>query len=152
MTLRSVLLLTLVLGLAACGSRFNPANWARGSDNEVALIPEGGFLSETETREVVSQVTDLRVEKASGGVIIRAVGLPPRQGYWAGELVSDTNDKPENGVLTYTFRIAEPYALTREGTPYSRQVIVGHFVSNVKLRGVTSIRVLGAQNSRSVRR
>ena len=152
MTARIFITLTLVFGLAACESRFNPFNWFSDSEETVALYPEGGFPSDNDLRVVVAEVSELAVLRASGGAIIRATGIPPRLGYWDGELVPENDEKPVNGVLSYVFRIAEPYDTTSVSTPYARQVIVGHFVSDTKLAGVSQIRVLGETNSRSARR
>ncbi len=152
MTARTLIAITLILGLAACESRFNPFNWFSGGEETVALYPEGGFPVDNDPRVVVSEVSELVVLRASGGAIIRATGIPPRQGYWDGELVAENDETPVNGVLTYVFRVAEPFVETRASTPYSRQVIVAHFISDTKLAGVSQIRVLGELNSRTARR
>ncbi len=129
-------------------------NWFQGSREEtIALIPEGGFPEDRDLREVVSQVTEMEVLRTAGGAIIRATGLPPRQGYWAADLVPENTDElPVNGVLTYVFRIHEPRNATHSSTAYARQVHVAHFVSDTKLEGVSQIKVVGAENSRTARR
>lgn len=153
MKVRVLVLASLLIGLAGCSSRsdLNPFNWFRPTD-QVAIIPEGGFPEDNDQRILVQQVTQLRVELASGGAIIRAVGLPPRQGYWDAELVPVNDEVPENGVVSYRFRIAEPFDATRTGTPYSRQVVVAHFISDFRLRDVRRIQVIGEANSLSARR
>lgn len=153
MTGRLLITLTLVLGLSACSSQLNPLNWfSGGSDDGIVLEPEGGFPSDNDSREIIAQITDLKVLRASGGAIIQVTGVPPRQGYWNAELVPENNENPENGVLTYVFHISEPARPTATGNPYARTVYVAHFISDIRLEGVRQIRVLGEQNSRISRR
>ena len=144
----ATLLLSALL-VTGCASKFNPFNWFKRSTNETVQVSPGQVL---DTRGLVDQVTSLQIEQTNGGAIIHAVGLPPSQGYWDAELVAENDEKPVKGVLTYRFRIEKPYEFKRASTPTSREVVVGHFVSNIKLQGVTSIRVLGTKNARSSRR
>ncbi len=146
----AVILLSVVL-LAGCASKFNPLNWFGGSREEAlkeAEIP----TKIADLRTLVAQVTYLQIEKTGGGAIIHAVGLPATQGYWDAELVAEFDEQPVNGVLTYTFRIQQPFSAQNISTPYSREVNVGYFVSNQVLEGVKTIRVLGANNARSAKR
>ena len=150
---RLIIAITLVLGLSACSTGWNPLNWFKNSsDGAIALIPEGGFPVDNDFREVVTQVTEMKILRASGGALIQVTGLPPSQGYWAAELVPENDERPDGGVLTYTFRVYQPSEPTATGTAYSRKVLVAHFVSDAKLVGVSQIRVLGAENSRIARR
>ena len=150
---RLLIVLSLILGLSACSSKLNPVNWFSGGSNDgIVLEPAGGYGSETDSRELVSRVTEFKVLRNAEGAILQVTGLPPRQGFWSAELVAENDERPVNGVLTYTFRISEPPANTRQGTPYSREVIVAHFVSERRLAGVRQIRVIGANNSMSARR
>ena len=146
--------LVALLALAACGdSGLNPFRWfGGGSQDNVRLYPEGGFAERVDFRDLVAEVTRLEAESAPGGVILHATGLPPRQGYWDGELTSDTGFIPEDGVLTLMFRIRPPLTPTDVNTPRSREVEVGLFLSRQKLAGVREIRVTGQSNTRSLRR
>lgn len=144
---RLFLISTVALVMTGCGD-FT----LRNDDGRVALHPVDGYSEDTEVRELVAQVTDLNIEQTPSGVIVHVEGLPPRQGFWAGELIAENRGKPVDGVLTYAFRIAEPYEQTRQGTPHSRRVHVAQFVSNVKLREVRQIRILGEGNSLTARR
>ncbi|MCI2393134.1 hypothetical protein [Aliiroseovarius sediminis] len=146
---------SLVLGLSACGggASLNPFNWFQSDGvKEVAVVPEGGFLEDQEYRGLVTQVVDLQVLRSTGGAIIRAKGLPPRLGYWDAQLVAENGGRAVDGVLTYMFRISEPPYRTNAGRPKQREVYVGRFVSNARLQGVRSIRVIGESNSRSASR
>ncbi len=145
----------LILGtlvLTGCASKLNPFNWFKRGSQEETLAADFNPKVIVDGRQLVDQVTVLTIEKTPGGAIIHAVGLPPTQGYWDAELLAENAEKPVNGVLTYQFRIQQPPGFERESTPQSREVVVGHFVSNSKLQGVRQIRVLGARNARSSRR
>lgn len=145
----ATLLLSTLL-VTGCASKINPFNWFKRSTNETVEQVAPGFV--LDTRGLVDQVISLQIGKTNGGAIIYAVGLPPSQGYWDAELVAENDEKPINGVLTYKFRIDQPYEFKRASTPTSREVVVGHFVSNIKLQSVSSIRVLGTRNARTSRR
>lgn len=155
MTARILIALSLAFGLPACSGGFslNPLNWFGSSGpEEVALTPEGGYPDSRDFRIPVQQVTALRVEKTTAGVIVYATGLPPRVGYWDAELVADNDGEPVGGVMSYVFRISEPRWRQPTGTPYARTVHVAQFISNAKLAGVSSIRVTGETNSMTGRR
>lgn len=153
MSARALVTLTLFLGLAACDSKLNPLNWfSGGRDDGIVLEPKGGWADETDNRELIAQVTEFKVLRNSGGAILQVTGLPPRQGYWSAELVPENDERPVNGVLSYTFRISEPTTPTPQGSAYSREVVVARFVSQARLAGVQRIRIIGANNSMTARR
>jgi len=155
---RLFIALSLVLGLAACsnGVNLNPLTWFSGASNPddrlVALEPADGYPDDMDRRLRVDQVTALRIERTTAGVIVHASGLPPRVGYWDAELVPENDGEPAGGVMTYAFRISPPRWATPASTPYARTVEVAQFISNAELRDVRSIRVIGERNSRSARR
>ena len=97
----------------------------------------------------MDQVSRIAIDTAPGGAILRAVGLPPTQGYFEGALVLT---RSEPGVLTYAFRIVPPTAASRVSTERSREVVVGLFLSDQTLEGIREIRVQGARNARGLRR
>jgi len=151
---RVFITLAVVATLAGCAqvaeSRFNPLNWfGRSTQVETAVAGPG---QPGDARNLVAQITTLRIEQVPGGAIIRATGLPATQGYFDGELVPIGREVADNGVLSYQFRISPPFAQTRVSTTQSREVVVGLFVSTQTLTGVREIRVNGAQNALSVRR
>jgi len=142
----------IILGLTACGGslNLNPFDWGSSDRNRsVVVVPEGGFLEDQEYRGLVPQVIELQILQSPGGAIVHARGLTPRLGYWDAELVAENFERPDNGVLTYMFRISEPPFQTIAGRAQQREVLVGHFVSDTKLQGVRTIRVVGANNSRA---
>lgn len=141
--------LCATMALGACStisnSRLNPFNWFGGSE-ETAVVE---VVKPADKRLLVSQVTTLKLEKMPGGVIIRAVGLPPTQGYWEAELVA----RPvEDGVIIYDFRIFPPITAQISSTPQSREVTVGAYLSDVKLDAIRQITVQGANNALTSRR
>ncbi|MFT5345397.1 MAG: hypothetical protein ACI95S_001132 [Dinoroseobacter sp.] len=142
------LIATLVV--AGCGTRLNPLNWFGSSEETITAAP-ADFV--TDPRPLVSQVTSLQIERTVGGAIIRAVGLPPSQGYWDAELVPLNNEEPdENRVLAYEFRISTPVFARSVSTQQSREVVVAHFISDRGLDGVRRITVSGSETSRSTNR
>ena len=154
---RILISLSLVLGLTACSGgdiSLNPFNWFSkpGEEDYVALEPSEGWDYSRDRRILVEQVTALRIERTTAGVIVHATGLPPRLGYWDAQLVPENDGEPVNGVMRYEFRIATPRWATNASTPRARTVEVAQFISNAALRDVRSITVTGARNSRSARR
>lgn len=145
-----VVALCTTMALGACstisGSRLNPFNWFGGSEETVAAAPVG---KPADKRLLVAQVSDMKIEKMPGGVIVRAIGMPPTQGYWEAELVA----RPvEDGQIIYDFRVFPPLTLQSTSTSQSREVTVAAFLSNIKLEGINQITVQGASNARTSRR
>lgn len=155
---RALIATVLILGMAAgcariADSRVNPFNWFSRSTSAPTLAPAEGYDAfARDSRPLVDQVTDLVIERTPGGAVIRATGLPPRQGHYNGDLVSLSDGEPVNGVLEYQFRLIPPPGATRVSTVASREVVVGLFVSDQSLEGVREIRVVAQENSRAARR
>jgi hypothetical protein len=145
-----LVVLTLTLTLAACGSiresRLNPFNWfGRSQAAAPATLAQPGAA--VDTTPLVAQVVSMSVEPLAGGAIVRATGLSPTQGYWAGELVPRPLD--ENGRLVFDFRLAPPPEPKRVSTEFSRQVSVAAYLSDIKLSEINEIVVQGQLNARS---
>ncbi|WP_101341260.1 hypothetical protein [Cereibacter azotoformans] len=142
--------LALVLALGACGSRLNPLNWFGGSEAAPAtLAPAAPSGPAQDARPLMAQVISLDVEPNRGGAVIRAVGLPPTQGYWDAELVA----RPvQDGVITYEFRALPPPGPAAVSTQASREVTVGAFLSAYQLRSINQITVVAAGNALTSRR
>jgi hypothetical protein len=148
--------LAVTLTISACGtvreSRFNPFNWFGGSSEQPSgLVPAGGVAA-LDNRAVAQQITDLSVERAPGGAIVRAAALPPTQGWWDAELIAENDGRAVDGVMTYTFRIAQPPRPWPAGTPQSRELTAGAFIPNTRLEAVRQVVVRGAENQRVARR
>jgi hypothetical protein len=133
--------------LAACNSRYNPVNWFGGGQRSTEIAPPGAVL---DPRPIVPQVTRLVVDPHPSGAIIRVTGLPPRQGWYDGELVPVPGT--DATLLSYQLRAYPPHYQTLVSTPRSRELVVATFVSADKLAGVREIRVSGELNALSSRR
>ena len=153
MTGRIIIALMLVATIAGCArvseSRLNPFNWFGRSEKAEVAVNTG---QNVDPRSLVTQVIALRVEQVPGGAIIRATGLPSRQGYFDGVLLPVGREAADGGVRSYEFRASAPYEQTRVSTQQSREIIVGRFVSEQTLDGVRQIRVSSASNALVVRR
>ncbi len=147
--LRVTLALALILSLAACGSRLNPFNWFGGDREERIAARQVIEVAPGDQRQLVAEVVDLAVDPTAQGAIVRAMGRPPVQGFWDAELIEVERSE---GAVVYEFRVFPPITPTREGTPPSREVIVGANLSNFDLAGIRTITVIGAQNRRTVSR
>lgn len=143
-------LLVVVLGLGGCASRLNPFNWFGGDREERITIDETIVAEPTDGRQLVPEIVSLNVDPMPGGAILRAVGLPPRQGYWEADLVEVGRDGSE---IVFEFRVYQPYdPNTRVGPPQSREILAGTSLSTQDLAGIRSIVVVAQQNRRSVSR
>ncbi|TMM54717.1 hypothetical protein [Sulfitobacter sabulilitoris] len=171
-TLTALMLSTLVV--SGCGairdSRANPFNWfGRGEPTATApvnataanpLIPQrSGLFASARNRaaiytgQPIDTVTDLTIERIPGGAIIRATGVPARQGVSSVRLTPATaEDVPVNGVLTYRLDAVPAPGPQPVGSVASRQVVVARKVTDQDLRGVRSIRVEAARNALESRR
>lgn len=146
-----LVLAVAVLLLSACESKLNPMNWFGNSTEErVSALPETGEM--VDPRPLVDQISALAVERVPGGAIVRATGLPERQGYWEAALVPAPQDETPNATAVFQFRAIPPLEPTAQGTPQSREILAAVFLSDQSLQGVRTIVVQGARNRRSVRR
>ena len=142
--------LGLGVGLAGCArireSRLNPFNWGRSRERERVVLPE----APADPRARVAEVLTLVIEELPTGVIVRATGRTPTQGWWDAELVEQP--LTEEGVLVFDFRIFPPIERTDVNTPQSREVTVAIHLSNIKLEPINEIVVQGEANARALRR
>jgi hypothetical protein len=146
--------LMVVLTLGACGaireSRLNPFNWFGRSERAQPVAAPEAQVVPGDAREQVADVTALVIEPVTGGAIVRATGLTPRQGYWQAELVpQDVDDK---GGLVFDFLVFAPPGSSGVSTPQSREIVVAYFLSNFKLQTIGTITVQGKSGARSARR
>lgn len=149
---RWIFMVALVLALSGCGlreSRLNPFNWFGGGSRE-ETVADVDFVTRSDRRPLIDTVTELTVERLPGGILVRATGLPPQQGWHSAELVAENAGTPVEGVLTFAFRAAPPTSPTRVSTPQSREIVVATFVPDVTLANVRRIRVAGARNVRTL--
>jgi hypothetical protein len=148
-----VLILTLTAGCARLAdSRINPFNWfGGGKDTETTLTPNDAGPVE-DGRPLIDQVTSVRLDRAPGGAIITATGLPPTQGYYVAALLEPAEGQGEEGVLVFNFRALPPPDQRRVSTERSREITVGEFISDQTLANTRAIRIQGSRNARTVSR
>ena len=145
---RRIIILGGFLGLAACGGRLNPFNWFRRG-RKPQVVDETGFVAPVETRGLMTRITEVKVEETSTGVILRATGVMPAQGYHDAELVGLPLD--EDGVKVFEFRIRAPADTTGPGPEASRTITAAVAISYYQLDQIAALRVLGAENAVLVR-
>lgn len=138
--------LAVLLALPACGSRLNPLNWFKRAEPVAQTSQPAAPVQPADPRLLVAQVTALTLDRMPGGVIVRAVGLPPTQGFWEAELV-ERRDGTDPSILTYDFRVFPPIKPADVSTRQSREVVVATFVSNIKLANLSRIVVQGQGNA-----
>jgi hypothetical protein len=141
---RALILMTVLgLTLSGCGkTNLNPLQWfgkaRKGAQVEVYVAP-------VDPRGLMDKVTAMDIEPVRSGVLVRATGLPPTQGFWDAALVQLPNDG--SGTLVLEFRVFPPVTPAAEGTKPSRQITAVASITNFNLDGITSIEVKGAQNA-----
>jgi hypothetical protein len=148
---RPILTVALCGLVGGCESNLNPVNWfGGGTAPEPVLAPDGVPV---DIRPLIDEVTGVVLERAPGGVILRATGLPATMGYWNAALVPvDPDLRPdENGILAFDFRALPPPAPQPQGRPAAREIVTGQFLTTQTLRGVRVISVRAERNTRDVR-
>lgn len=174
LTLSALLISSMTLGGCAAvrDSSVNPFNWFGGSRSEPVatapvaastnpLIPSqraGLFGRKRAEREIylgtpIDTVSDLVIERVPGGAIIRASGVSQAQGLYEVRLTPETeDDEAVDGVLSYRLEGRLPENARPGGSVATRTVTAAHAVTDQQLRGVSTIRVVGARNARTSRR
>ena len=150
---RTTVALCLALAATGCGlaqSRLNPFTWFGKRETVVVdgrrPVTEGAVLILEDPRPLVDQVTSVSVERAAGGAIVKAEGVPIRQGSYNVDLVPENGGVPQDGTLVLSFR-AIPDLVQPQGTVRSRAVFGGAFLTDGDLAGVRAIRVQAARNA-----
>lgn len=139
----------LVAGCATIrDSRVNPFNWFGRS--EAVALPQGAAVARADGRVLVSQLSALHVERNAGGAILRAVGVPPTQGWYQAALVPAPDSTAED--MIFEFVLKSPAAGSRAGAPRSREIHAAYYLTNAQLAQLSRITVRGAENALSTRR
>lgn len=87
------------------------------------------------------------LERGYGGVIIRATGVAPTQGYFNAVLIPQNDARPdEAGVVTLRLAAVPPLSPQAIGPERSRLLMTAAFMTELRLRGVRTIRVISAGN------
>jgi hypothetical protein len=149
MRVAPILLLGLSLALPGCDGFSIPGF---NAEPPTTLEPEDGYLPEfVDSRPLVAELTNLRIEPTPGGVIVLADGLPPFQEYWQPDLVPAPGEAPA-GTLVFDFRLREPVDTALRGPASARTVHAAAYVTTPALAGIRTITVRSASNSLSRRR
>lgn len=162
-TLRLSLILLVAAGLSVTGcarlanSPLNPGNWfGRAQVVEAApvrdrrsLVPPGRLTVVSDTRRPVEVIADMEIARSPSGAVLRATGLAATQGYYNAELVLIG---AEGRTLVYELRAERPAGFEAIGPEATRRITAARALSVQDLRGVSAIRVQGAQNARVARR
>lgn len=135
------LILMSVLGLALTGCSLGKPK---------APDPLAAYAKPADTRDLIDTIQTLKIEPIRGGVIVRATGLAPVQGYSDAGLVLLPADG--SGHLVFEFRVAPPKGTAPQGTPASRQITAAASLTDFALTGVSVIEVHSAQNTLSAHR
>lgn len=147
--LRTIVVLSLILSVAACGnSRLNPLNWFGGDrEQRIRVDPDAnGRPVVVDGRILVTEITQLSVEQTTAGAIVRATGVTPAQGYYDADLVEVERTE---STLVFEFRAASPGSAATAGL---QQIVAGTALSVGELQGIRSITVIAQTNRRSVNR
>ena len=88
----------------------------------------------------------LAADRGRQGVILRAEGMAPTQGYHSPELRS-LGAVGADGLATVELRAAPPAEPHPVGAPATRVLSVGRFYSNRELRDIRSFRIVAAGNA-----
>ncbi len=135
--------------MAGCGAQLNPMSWFGNDEETIAEAPKEFFQ---DSRPLIQEVTQLRIERITAGAIVRATGVSTTQGYWDAELVPTNLGELTDGELIFEFRLRPPLSPIEAGPPRARNIVVAIDLSQVELRDVRRITVIGAGNRRSVQR
>ena len=162
------ILLISALVLSACGrvrdSAVNPFNWFGSSEtvetdaeevNPLIPVKKNSILDREEAPyagTLVADLTTLKIERVSGGAIIRVKGIASTQGAFDVRMQPENDDhEPVKGVLTYTLLAVQPPGF-RQGPAQSREITAAVFRTDQELANVRTIRVVGANKTIQSRR
>ena len=163
------ILLVSSIALTSCGrvadSRLNLFNWFGRAERVEAPQEEINPLVPQKRQSIferrgepayagtaVLTINDVKVERVSGGAIIRVLGTARTQGAFEARLTPENDDElPVDGVLTYRLEAIQP-AGYRQGPERSREINIARFRTVQDLTGVRTIRIVGENNAMQVRR
>jgi len=151
---KTLTLFVTAIALSGCGSgdsSLNPFSWF-SQEEPVERLDDVEIAPVIEDRPLVQSVVSVATERLPGGIIVRATGLPPVQGWFDAQLVREGGATAGTGVIVYSFRARAPEEQTRVSTQQSRELVAGAYLSDIELAGVSSIRVLAASNARTIGR
>lgn len=94
---------------------------------------------------VALPLREATLDRALHGVIIRADGEAPTQGYYSAALVPLNNGAPDaSGLVTFEFMAVPPREAQAIGPARSRQITAAVFLPTLALKNIRGFRVTGA--------
>ncbi|MBP7002500.1 hypothetical protein [Amaricoccus sp.] len=145
---------SLLVGGCSFGFGHNEPRATRDVDSEGTVRSnEQGFLTGLFTRTPVDlpdavavPMREATLERGYGGVIIRATGVGPTQGWFNAALLPD--EQPDAaGVLTVNLVAVPPLTPMPAGPERTRLLMTGAFVQELELRNIRAFRVVAANQS-----
>jgi hypothetical protein len=144
--------------LAACTLPFGgglPASERNQDPADVVRAEERGLLTGLFTRAppdlpdaVPVPMREATLERGYGGVILRATGVAPTQGYFDATLLAENGGAPDaSGALTVRLVAVPPLAPEAVGPERTRLLLTAAFVQDLELRDIRAFRVVAAGSS-----
>lgn len=148
-TILSVVIIGLLASCSGSGSVSSLNPFRRAPAPEETLVTAARAA---DGRELIATITELRAEPTRNGIILRALGKTPVQGFYEVVLSETNRGFPDaTGTLTFELRGRAPELPLVANTDRSRDIMAGVFLSNVELKSVKALRVVAAQNQITIR-
>lgn len=143
--------------LAGCSLPFGgiPASEPNADSREVVRDEERGLLTGLFTRAprdlpdaVPVPMREAALERGYGGVILRATGVAPTQGFYNAALVPADDGVPDAaGVLTVSLVAVPPETPVDVGPERTRLLLTAAYLSERELRDIRALRVVSSASS-----
>lgn len=133
-------LLAATAVLAACSMEI-PSFMGREGDGQGVYNIRGEPVADP----VPVPLTEVVVERALYGVLLRVEGSAPTQGYYSAALVPLRAGEPDAaGVVTFEFMAVPPSTAQAVGPARTRRLTAATFVPNLALKDMRAFRVTAA--------
>jgi hypothetical protein len=135
------------LALAGCGGG-NPFAFAPPPEPVAPVVVVGGLVIAEDGTALMPAVQGVAADRGRQGVILRAEGLAPVQGFHTPEL--RPVGRGADGIEVLEFRARPPLEVEAVGAPATRILSVGRFYTNRQMTEIRGFRVVAGQNAGSV--
>ncbi|MFQ5622719.1 MAG: hypothetical protein ACE5FS_04910 [Paracoccaceae bacterium] len=98
--------------------------------------------------QLLPDVTDAKLEPVADGMILRATGIAPRQGYHGASLVAVG---AEGSTIRFQIRAIPPAFATPQGPPRSRRLLVARVLSFKEMKGIRTIEIISGNRKLRLR-
>jgi hypothetical protein len=113
------------------------------------VVMVAGLVVAPDGTVLVPGVQNVSADRSRQGVILRAEGIAPTQGFYSPELVS-TGVPGGDGIEVVQLRALPPVEAQPVGAQRTRILAVGRFYTNREMEGIRGFRVMAGQNALSV--